>query len=545
MAGYTVSSADGRGRCLRATASFEPGAHIAVFRDPLLAIPSSPVLGTQCSYCLRADRPIRLCTGCRALSYCSVDCQRAAWKPASAGGAGHKKECPVLKLALARSGGQPLPTPTRALLTVMLGGKASEDRVKKLVGNVDGFKKNPKAWEDIRLQAYAALAYSKVAGPEKTELYADVMCKILTNTFNAYDPDMGDSSVFLEPTLAMANHSCVPNAVVQIEGREAVLIAERPITAGDEIFISYIDPASCLLRRREDLRQYHFTCTCTRCTEDIDQYTVCMKYPCLDTNAFSLASVSAMKSPTIDPVMQRALKSIQAPIQAQYSSLGFPTVGMTKEQLKREFALVKPLIQAGMWAAAPIPWFLNDCLGYWCYPSEEHSQDPMAALAVTCLSAARVAPISHPLPWSTYRLKSSLVVANMIPKTLGDEQTFATQLDDICAHVKLDESLKHTIQGANALAMFFMILSMIQSYKDQSHAANTVIASAQEMIAPIRATTEFGPSDPITKAKAWEQSTERDISWFKSWKTSVVDIVEALAELGARLVVQEFDEYIG
>lgn len=38
----------------------------------------------------------------------------------------------------------------------------------------------------------------------------------------------------------MANHSCLPNAVVQIEGREAVLIAERPISVGDEILISYI-----------------------------------------------------------------------------------------------------------------------------------------------------------------------------------------------------------------------------------------------------------------------------------------------------------------
>lgn len=38
----------------------------------------------------------------------------------------------------------------------------------------------------------------------------------------------------------MANHSCVPNALVQFVGRKAVLTAERPIKAGDEIEISYI-----------------------------------------------------------------------------------------------------------------------------------------------------------------------------------------------------------------------------------------------------------------------------------------------------------------
>lgn len=37
----------------------------------------------------------------------------------------------------------------------------------------------------------------------------------------------------------MANHSCVPNAMVQFVGRTAVLRAERPVAAGDEVEISY------------------------------------------------------------------------------------------------------------------------------------------------------------------------------------------------------------------------------------------------------------------------------------------------------------------
>lgn len=37
----------------------------------------------------------------------------------------------------------------------------------------------------------------------------------------------------------MANHSCIPNALVQFVGRKAILRAEKDIQAGDEIEISY------------------------------------------------------------------------------------------------------------------------------------------------------------------------------------------------------------------------------------------------------------------------------------------------------------------
>lgn len=50
---------------------------------------------------------------------------------------------------------------------------------------------------------------------------------------------MGVIGLFLEPTLAMANHSCIPNAAVQFIGRNVLLIAENPIRAGDEIELAY------------------------------------------------------------------------------------------------------------------------------------------------------------------------------------------------------------------------------------------------------------------------------------------------------------------
>lgn len=44
----------------------------------------------------------------------------------------------------------------------------------------------------------------------------------------------------------MANHSCIPNAMVQFIGRRAILRAEKPIKIDDEIEISYTGVSSSL-----------------------------------------------------------------------------------------------------------------------------------------------------------------------------------------------------------------------------------------------------------------------------------------------------------
>lgn len=64
--------------------------------------------------------------------------------------------------------------------------------------------------------------------------------QVQTNSFDRTDVDTGQAGIFLHPTLAMANHSCIPNAVVSFSGRQAFLRAELPIKKGDEVTISYI-----------------------------------------------------------------------------------------------------------------------------------------------------------------------------------------------------------------------------------------------------------------------------------------------------------------
>lgn len=65
---------------------------------------------------------------------------------------------------------------------------------------------------------------------------------------------------------SLLNHSCSPNAEVRWEGGDMSLYSLRPIAAGEEVCVSYIDELEGVLSRRYFLLQYQgFLCLCPRC----------------------------------------------------------------------------------------------------------------------------------------------------------------------------------------------------------------------------------------------------------------------------------------
>lgn len=301
----TGSRASPRGRGLQATATFPPGSAIAAFPRPLLCLPDGEHVRTACDWCLRPgstspspspppsssssgsllspaaqSTKLSACTGCTYVVYCSKRCQAAAWK------AVHRLECAVLQRvrdgvfgATPGAGGTDglgesrtwfIPTPVRAALQLLLRLKAGDARVRDAVGggvlpfgggagtggtieggllegNVDGFARDEKVWRDLGTQASAALRFAGAAEVEgvAAEGVRRVLCVLQTNAFDRRDEDVGAAGVFLDVDLAMANHSCVPNAYVCFVGRTAVLRAETEIKEGDEIEISYIGKSVC------------------------------------------------------------------------------------------------------------------------------------------------------------------------------------------------------------------------------------------------------------------------------------------------------------
>eukprot|EP00977_Amphora_coffeiformis_P006253 scaffold1341_cov178-Amphora_coffeaeformis.AAC.30 len=74
-------------------------------------------------------------------------------------------------------------------------------------------------------------------------------------------------------TACKMNHSCEPNVIVLYKGRgwgrrhplTAYCIAYRDIVEGEELTISYIENDDPLEKRQNDLSNYGFVCTCTKC----------------------------------------------------------------------------------------------------------------------------------------------------------------------------------------------------------------------------------------------------------------------------------------
>jgi SET and MYND domain-containing protein len=72
-----------------------------------------------------------------------------------------------------------------------------------------------------------------------------MLCKLQANAFDRRDVEVSATGIFVDPVLAMANHSCVPNATVQAVGGTVLLMADGFIEQGDEVEISYIGMYVC------------------------------------------------------------------------------------------------------------------------------------------------------------------------------------------------------------------------------------------------------------------------------------------------------------
>lgn len=130
-----------------------------------------------------------------------------------------------------------LPTPARALMRTLLIDEVAR-AVDGLEGHVRTRRADQKGWADVELMARAACTFAgKGTEHDDIQRAAELLCKvrmdeefsertaaelgnglivlqIQTNAIHRYELDLGQVGIYLEPTLAMANHSCIPNALV-------------------------------------------------------------------------------------------------------------------------------------------------------------------------------------------------------------------------------------------------------------------------------------------------------------------------------------------
>ena len=90
------------------------------------------------------------------------------------------------------------------------------------------------------------------------------------NEFALFDVDGEAVGCGYFPLAAMANHSCIPTASVQMEGKDMVFYATRNLQVGEEITQSYANLGDDgRLTRMENIEvSWGFTCSCLRCKID-------------------------------------------------------------------------------------------------------------------------------------------------------------------------------------------------------------------------------------------------------------------------------------
>ncbi|KAJ2897869.1 uncharacterized protein MKZ38_004328 [Zalerion maritima] len=482
--------ADQAGRHLTSSKAFVPGDLIVSFSNPLIALPDSPHLLQVCSNCLSlphvasdpsvqgrlalpsASDPgmqlpnsklVKACTGCGKLSYCSKACQRADWKRI------HKAECKVFSRVGKEQEGKTLPTPVRAALQVMLRWTEMKDLFEGLEGHVKAFQGDGKPYADITVQALAVTEYAQLAGKDGwgvdwwAEVVKGVLCKIQTNAFHRLDLDFGQDGIFLDPTLAMVNHSCVPNAFVYFMGRNACLKAERPIEKGEEVTISYIDYTHPKYYRLENLKSYHFVCSCPRCSGNLDSYEVCKSGPSIQLNSLSLQpDISKYKSPPSSKVVSKtSITNIHRNFHAGVSPDDTGATPMS--YLSTHWKACKPLVDAKLYATQPLPQIFSETVSQ-CSSATRYAH----ALCIAAFQATMVEPYLYPHPFAQSRLKTCLAIAKLLVNIVFDEsdRPGAWYNKDVPFHYRLRSTFKTDI---DPILLTQAMLIVVAHYGEMAH----------------------------------------------------------------------------
>ncbi|GAW19973.1 hypothetical protein ANO14919_094660 [Xylariales sp. No.14919] len=502
------TSAAPRGRGIVATRVFQPGEVIATFSSPCIAIPDSPHLSTTCSGCLLPSAPgsdppspsqparvVRACTGCRTVAYCSPACQKLDWTVG-----GHKAECKVFKRVRAE-GHDFLPTPVRALVQGLL----RPEMMAEVQGHVGGFRRaSGKLWADTELQAMAALHYlGRQTNARSLAEAIEVSCKLQVNSFNRLDEDVGQTGLFMNPHLAMVNHSCIPNAFVQFISRQAVLHAYREINKDEEVEISYIDCTTHLSQRQEALKtRYQFTCECPRCKDDINVYQVCRRYPHLRLNRLSLAP----DVENLQDYQESSLgtnESLGATVEEIFPLFSNSLVGLNEsdkqKQLCQGWTACKPFLDSRTPAHAvePLPSVLLEATVYF-----GEQGNFTSALSICCFLATQVDPYKAAAPFAPQRIKGLLMIAKLLSNTApADPHPSLSSIKTLTLGKSLWGGISKVLGKMDQATVCQVLLELVVYYAPAAHSKEwALFRAAKDLLDDIEALQDREMEDALVKA---------------------------------------------
>lgn len=279
--GLSVSSISGKGRALVATRDFSPG-DVIICEEPYASAPNKVFGGSSCDGCF-ATSSLKKCSACRIACYCGNMCQKSDWKL-------HQLECKALA-GLSEVSRKMLTPTIRLIVRLIIRRRLQYEQVIPSTPTnnyelVDALVSHISDVDENQLVTYAQMANliklilpsSDVDIKEITQIFSKLAC----NAHTICDSELRPMGTGLYPITSIINHSCVPNSVLVFEGRVSSVRAVEPIAKGTEVSISYIETAAATDTRQKDLKQYFFSCTCSRCIKDLQEDTVLDGFRCRD-----------------------------------------------------------------------------------------------------------------------------------------------------------------------------------------------------------------------------------------------------------------------
>ncbi|KAH7030762.1 uncharacterized protein B0I36DRAFT_348951 [Microdochium trichocladiopsis] len=423
----------GAGRGLFARKKFAPGDVVVSVDRPLAAECEYDRMLDTCSWCFhrsitepeeRAQAAsmglpmgfieVKACSGCRRVAYCSKKCQSKAWKQ------DHKYECKIIGVP----GRPPLPPPVRAVIKLLGRLKAdptgSSSKLLELLtfrpfeggAGLDEFERNNKArLDDFNTLAHAAWFYSDKPNFDfaSGELIAKgFLFAFYSNQVRISSPlDEGQYGSCFDPLICSANHSCEPNAIITFAQPRQFIRALKPIKAGDEVLVHYVDISNPFGVRQLDLKDgYYFHCRCPKCKKGSrfaaeDEF--CKMGEDLDDDWFKLADelverhrdvLDKYMVPVNDAKAQERLTAMQAEAFTVAQQKGAVSVDDIK-------ATLKMCINSGMWkwTRQPVPKLCRNLLSVYLA-----NADVYRAFRVGIKLYFEITPVISPQAFSPERL---------------------------------------------------------------------------------------------------------------------------------------------
>ncbi|KAK2581203.1 hypothetical protein KPH14_008002 [Odynerus spinipes] len=255
---WTIGYSSSGGRGMFATRDIEAGELIFVDNAVLIAPRNSETCLPLCVSCYKNECPLFPCDRGCGLPICSQTCEDSKYHV--------DHECVYLRKLEPTSGSTWSRELLRALLVVRATSLDQDQR--DLLAVLQCHKKLGHDHEVTLLRNNVKNAPKS----EEIDFMMTVSGIFNTNSFEtiAMQDNKSYTSVRgLYPMGALQNHSCVPNTRHHFDSQQRLyVIAVRPISAGEELTMTYIDLFWDTILRRQVLSvTKYFYCRCKRCSD--------------------------------------------------------------------------------------------------------------------------------------------------------------------------------------------------------------------------------------------------------------------------------------